>query len=50
MAKVRGEAGDFFQVPCRTRAGTPRIPKGARIVLFDYDREKGVFEVAPYEG
>ena len=49
MATVRGTAGDFFQVPCRTAAGKPQIPKGARIVLFDYDREKGIFEAAPFE-
>ncbi len=49
MARVRGAAGDFFQVPCRTAAGKPAIPKGARIILFDYDRDQGVFQVAPYE-
>ena len=28
MAKVRGNAGDFYQVPCRTVAGKPPIAKG----------------------
>ena len=49
MAKVRGAAGDFFQVPCRTATGQPNIPKGTRVVLFDYDREKGIFQVAPFQ-
>jgi hypothetical protein len=49
MARVRGAAGDFFQVPCRTALGKPPILKGAKIVLFDYDRDQGVFQVAPFE-
>jgi membrane protein implicated in regulation of membrane protease activity len=49
MANVRGDAGDLFQVPCRTGAGRPPIPKGARVVLCDYDRDKGVFQAAPFE-
>ncbi len=49
MAAVRGEAGDMFQIPCRTPEGKPRIVKGSRIVLFDYDRESGVFHVAPFD-
>ena len=49
MASVRGTAGDFFQVPCRTAAGKPTITKGTRVVLFDYDREQGVFQAAPFE-
>jgi membrane protein implicated in regulation of membrane protease activity len=49
MANVRGEAGDLFQVPCRTATGRPTIPKGTRVILFDYDRDKGVFQVAPFE-
>jgi hypothetical protein len=49
MADVRGDAGDLFQIPCRTASGSARIPKGARIVVFDYDREKGVFHVAPFD-
>jgi membrane protein implicated in regulation of membrane protease activity len=48
MANVRGDAGDLFQIPCRTVNGSARIPKGARVVVFDYDREKGVFHVAPF--
>jgi membrane protein implicated in regulation of membrane protease activity len=49
MAGVRGDAGDLFQVPCRTATGKPRIPKGSRIVLFNYNREEGVFQVAPFD-
>lgn len=49
MARVRGTAGDMFQIPCRTPEGKPRISKGSRIVLFDYDRENGVFHVAPFD-
>jgi membrane protein implicated in regulation of membrane protease activity len=49
MAKVRGNAGDFYQVPCRTVAGKPPIAKGTRIVLFDYDRQDNVFTVAPFD-
>ena len=49
MAKVRGHAGDFFQIPCHTGADKPRIAKGTRVVIFNYDREKGVFEVAPFD-
>jgi membrane protein implicated in regulation of membrane protease activity len=49
MANVRGEAGDLYQVPCRTEEGKPRIPKGAKIVLFEYDRDKGIFQVAPFD-
>jgi len=47
MASVRGDAGDFFQIPCRTRDESARIPKGSRVVIFDYDRDKGIFHVAP---
>jgi membrane protein implicated in regulation of membrane protease activity len=49
MATVRGSAGDFYQIPCRTAVGKPRIAKGTRVVIFDYDREKGVFHVAPFD-
>jgi hypothetical protein len=47
MANVRSEEGDFLQVPCRTVAGKSPISKGSRVVLFHYDREEGVFHVAP---
>ncbi len=47
MASVRGVSGDLFQVPCKTANGG-KIPKGSRVVLFEYDREKGVFHVAPF--
>jgi membrane protein implicated in regulation of membrane protease activity len=49
MAAVRGDAGDLFQIPCRTAPGAARIAKGTRIVIFDYLREKGVFHVAPFD-
>jgi len=49
MAGIRGNAGDLLQVPCRTAEGKPRIPKGSRVVLFHYDREEGVFHVAPFD-
>jgi membrane protein implicated in regulation of membrane protease activity len=49
MANVRGDQGDLFQIPCRTREGVGRISKGTRIVIFDYDREKSVFYVAPFD-
>jgi membrane protein implicated in regulation of membrane protease activity len=49
MANVRGEAGDLFQIPCRTVNGTARIPKGTRVVIFHYDRQNGVFHVAPFD-
>jgi hypothetical protein len=47
MASVRTPSGDLFQVPCQTADGR-RIPKGSRVVLFAYDRDKGVFHVAPF--
>ena len=49
MATVRGDAGDYFQIPCRTREPSMRIPKGARIVIFDYDPDQGIFHVAPFD-
>jgi hypothetical protein len=48
MASVRNATGDLIQVACQTRDGESRIPKGSRVVLFNYDREKGVFHVAPF--
>lgn len=45
MAAVRNNTGDLFQVPCQTSNGT-RIPKGSRVVLFEYDRQKKVFHAA----
>ncbi len=48
MASVRAQTGELFQVPCQTADARTRIPKGSRVVLFRYDREKGVFHVAPF--
>ena len=49
MASVRGDAGDYFQIPCRAPEGKGRIPKGSRIVIFDYDSKEGIFHVAPFQ-
>jgi len=48
MVSVRDVGGDLFQVPCRTAEGARVILKGTKVVLFDYDSEKGVFRVAPF--
>ena len=48
LVSVRDSQGDLFQVPCRVADGETTIAKGTRVVLFEYDAEKGVFHVAPY--
>jgi len=47
MASVRNASGDLFQVPCKAAEGN-KIPKGTRVVLFDYDRDQGYFRAAPF--
>ena len=51
MVQVRDESGDLHELPCETRgdAKKPAIQKGQRVVLYDYDEEKGVFYVTPFE-
>ncbi len=48
LVSVRDSQGDLFQVACRVAEGEAAIAKGMRVVLFEYDAEKGVFHVAPY--
>jgi len=47
MASVRNATGDLFQVPCKAAEGN-KIPKGTRVVLFEYDHDQGFFKVAPF--
>jgi membrane protein implicated in regulation of membrane protease activity len=48
LVSVRDSHGDLFQVACRTVMGEPLVPKGMRVVLFEYEAEKAVFYVAPF--
>jgi hypothetical protein len=50
--QVRDESGDLHELPCETQgdASTKKIiHKGQRVVLYDYNEEKGVFYVTPFE-
>jgi hypothetical protein len=49
LVSVRNVEGDLFQVPGRTAAGAAKIEAGAEVVLFDYDAERGLFSVAPFD-
>ena len=46
MVFLRGERGEVFQVPCRTKEGSP-IEKGAAVRLVGYNGRQQVFYVTP---
>ena len=49
--QVRDETGDLHELPCETQGEAAKnvIHKGQRVVLYDYNEEKGVFYVTPFE-
>jgi membrane protein implicated in regulation of membrane protease activity len=50
--QVRDESGDLHELPCETQGeanSKKMIHKGQRVVLYDYNEEKGVFYVTPFE-
>jgi len=46
MVGVRGERGDWRQVPCRVGEGVETIAKGSRVRLVAYSAADGMFYVA----
>jgi membrane protein implicated in regulation of membrane protease activity len=46
LAQVRDHEGNVHNLTCRTAEGT--IPKGSDVLVYDYDEEKKVYVVAPY--
>ncbi len=49
LATVRNRRGDLFQVPVRVYEHKSPLPKGARVLLVDYDSVKKHFYVTEYD-
>ncbi|MGE0607353.1 MAG: hypothetical protein AB7O62_09690 [Pirellulales bacterium] len=49
LATVRNRRGDLFQVPVRVYEHKSPLPKGARLLLVDYDRTNKHFLVTEYD-